>query len=360
LYVQMKSLCLQREDADARMQSSQNFSKGRLKVEIDMKFALKTLAIASAMIAAGAANAAAVTGQVGVGVTVADPAGSGRSATLTLLTGSSGALSFSNGGWQPGDDVGNIGGLIGALNVGKVAISGVGGVTTETIEYTDPDYGDVYRVGSIATAQVTSLTADNVTGQVLSVQSAGGAVQTGTRINGVLTGGVASVTNLKFDLANKVVIADLTGTKSAVGTNAAVNYNLGTTTLWNIATITGPTVIPPSALLAADPVAAMTAAGFSNVVKLTDAQGDYYTGEANNVISGLSITQAGFDFFKNSLGLGATGLSALSAVTDYGSVTSNLKFSVREVTPAVPEPSTYAMMAIGLVGLGFAARRRAK
>lgn len=327
-----------------------------------MKFALKTLAIASAMIAAGAANAAAVTGQVGVGVTVADPAGSGRQATLTLLSGS-GALSFSNGGWTPAAGIGNIGGLIGALNVGNVQISGVGGVTTQTLTYEDPDFGDIVRIGSIATANVTSLTADNVTGQVLAVQSAGGAVQTGTRISGVLTGGVASVTNLKFDLANKVVIADLTGTKSAIGTNAAVNYNLGTTTLWNIATITGPTVIPPAALLAADPVAAMTAAGFSNVVKLTDAQGVYYTGESNNLISGLSITQAGFDFFKNSLGLGATGISALTAVTDYGSVTSNLKFSVREVgavVPEVPEPSTYAMMAIGLVGLGFVARRRAK
>ncbi len=236
----------------------------------------------------------------------------------------------------------------------------VGVATTQTDIYIDPDFGEEYRYGSTATAAVSALTADNVTGQVLSVQSTGGAVQTGTRISGVLTGGSASVTNLKFDLANKVVFADLSGTKSAVGTNPAVNYNLGTTALWNIANVTGPTVIPPSALLAADPVSAMTAAGFSNVVKKTDAQGVYYEGESNNVISGLSITTAGFDFFKNSLGLGATGITSLQGVDDYGTVTSNLKFSVREVTPAVPEPSTYAMLAIGLVGLGFAARRRAK
>gem|GEM_PF-814426 len=321
-----------------------------------MKFALKTLAIASAMIVAGAANAAEVTGQVGQGVTITS---GGKTATLTLLSGS-GALSFSNGGWKVGDDPNAISGLIGALNVGKVVVSGVGGVTTQTDYYTDPVFGDEYRYSSIATAAVSSLTADDVTGQVLAVQSTGGAVQTGTRISGVLTGGSASVTNLKFDLANKVVIADLTGTKAAVGTTAAVNYNLGTTTLWNIANVSGPTVLPPAALTGNNVVADLTAAGFINVVQKSDAQGIYYEGESLNLISGLSITTAGFDFFKNSLGLAGAGITALQGVDDYGTVTSTLKFSVREVTPAVPEPSTYAMMAIGLVGLGFAARRRAK
>ena len=104
----------------------------------------------------------------------------------------------------------------------------------------------------------------------------------------------------------------------------------------------------------------MTAAGFSNIVKKTDARGVYYEGEAFNTISGLSVTTAGFNFFSQSLGLLSTGVNALAAVSDYGTVQSSLKFSVREVTPAIPEPSTYALMAIGLVGIAAAARRRAK
>src|SRR5690606_21421110 len=110
----------------------------------------------------------------------------------------------------------------------------------------------------------------------------GGAVQVGTRISGTLTGGTASVTNLRFDLANKLVYADLAGTKAAVGTNPAVSYDLPNTALWTIDNISGPTTIPPEALLAADPIAALQAAGC------------YYTGETNgkatlaavNVISG--------------------------------------------------------------------------
>jgi hypothetical protein len=152
------------------------------------------------------------------------------------------------------------------------------------------------------------------------------------------------------------VYADLVGTKSAVGTVAAVNYNLPGTALWNIGSISGPTVIPPAALLAANPATAMTAAGFSNVTKKTDARGVYYEADSFNTISGLSVTTAGFNFFSGSLGLLSTGVNALKAVADYGTVTSQLHFSVREV----PEPSTYALMGLGLVGISLVARRRAK
>ncbi|RZI83091.1 MAG: hypothetical protein EOP38_13775 [Rubrivivax sp.] len=325
-----------------------------------MKFALKTLVIAAAVAAAGAANAAAVTGAIGQAVVVNDPGGSGRQAELKLLSGG-GALAFSAGSGFDGTDPNTLGGLIGALNVGKVAITGVGGATVQ--ESTLPDeFGDEVRTSSTATAAVVALTADDQTGQVLSVNSTGGALQVGTRIGGTLTGGSGSVTNLRFDLANKVVYADLAGTKAAVGTNPAVNYNLPNTALWTIDNISGPTTIPPEALLAADPVAALQASGFSYLGKIDGV--DAFS--ATNVISGLRVTTAGFEFFKNSLGLLSTGVNALDAVNDdplgWGTVTSTLTFTAREVTPTVPEASTYAMMGVGLLVVGGAlrARRRAQ
>ena len=335
----------------------QELPKGPLEVEIDMKFATKSLVAAAALAAMGLANAAPITAGVGQKITVTDPGGSGRQAELSLLSGS-GALAFSPGSSFDGVNPDTIGGLIGALNVGKVTISGVGGATYSETSIED-EFGDTYRTGATANASVISLTADNVTGKVLAVGSQGGAKQVGTRIGGTLNGGEASVTNLRFDLDNKVVYADLIGRSAAVGTTKpAVDYVSLNTALWTIGAISGPTTIPPSALLAADPKTAMVAAGFTFVSKV----GDLYTFSATNEITGLKVTQAGFDFFKNSLGLLPTGISALEKVNDdvmgWGKVSSSMTFTVREVQ-TIPEPSTYALMGLGLVGIGMAARRRA-
>ena len=317
-----------------------------------MKFALKSLVAAAAIASVGYANAAAVT--VGEGQT-----GSIGGNAVKFNSGS-GTLGFSAGSGFNGTDPNTIGGLIGALNVGKVTIEGVGGASVQETVQTD-DFGDEVRVGSVATASVVSLTADDQTGQVLSVASTGGALQVGTRISGTLTGGTASVTNLRFDLANKLVYADLVGTKAAVGTNAAVNYDLPNTALWTIDNISGPTTIPPDALLAADPVAALQASGFTYLGKVDGV--DSFS--STNVISGLRVTTAGFNFFRDSLGLLSTGVNALNAVNadaqGWGTVTSTLTFTAREVT-AVPEASTYAMLSVGLLVVGGAlrARRRAQ
>lgn len=315
-----------------------------------MKFAMKSLVAAAAIACVGYANAAAVT--VGAG-------GSGNLAgTEVFFNGGEGTLGFSAGSDFDGVDVNTIGGLIGALNVGKVTVTGVGGAVVEEDFITD-EFGEDVRVGSRATAQVVGVTVDDVTGQVLSVASTGGAEQLGTRISGTLTGGTASVTNLRFDLANMVVVADLVGTKAAVGTNPAVNYNLPGTTLWNIGAISGPTSIDPAALALTGQarIDAFVAQGYT-YGGVVDGK-DIFT--ANNVISGLTVTPTGFDFFKNSLGLLSTGVGALNAVNDdpqgWGSVNSTLTFAV-----AVPEPSTYAMLGVGLLVVGGAlrARRRAQ
>lgn len=68
------------------------------------------------------------------------------------------------------------------------------------------------------------------------------------------------------------------------------------------------------------------------------------------VASGFSVS-AGFASYLQSKNISTAQLSA---------VTSVLKSVTVPVTPAVPEPSTYAMMGVGLVGIALMARRKSR
>ena len=325
-----------------------------------MKFAMKSLVVASMMAAAGIASAATVTANVGTTITVADPAGSGRTAEITLLGTSGGKLTFSNVDegvtYNPADS-NSIGGLISALNAGQITMVGTPGTT-----YVEGLSNDLTRASASAAGKVTAVTANDQTGQILTVATPAGAIQTAGVKTGISSGGTASVGNLRIDLTNNTVYADLVGTNLATQTKAATTVTLLGQALWTFASITGPTSIKPSSLLAADPVAAMTLDGYTNVKKFTDARGDYYTGTAVNALTGLTLvggsTGAAFNFFVDSLGLQKNGKLALAGVSDWGRLDSELQISFGAM--AVPEPSTYALMGLGLVGLATVARRRAK
>ncbi|RZI77464.1 MAG: hypothetical protein EOP38_28555 [Rubrivivax sp.] len=294
-----------------------------------MKFKLIPLMAAAAM-------AASWSGQA-----VASP--------LVLNTSSQASLVYSSGNSFDGQDPNTLGGAVGMFNVAGFVIQGDDGVEVEET-YLVNIVDELDRTGTTASLRVAGHTIDDPTGQILSVSTTGGIQHTGSRISGTLTGGVATVSNLRFDLANHRVYADLTGTKGAVRTTPSVSYNLPNTALWTIGSISGPTVIDPAALALSGQarIDALVADGF------THQGGDLFS--ARIVASKLQMTVAGFDFWRNSFGLLSTGIGGFTAVNEegWGSTTLDLTFRV----PAVPEPGSYALAVTGLLVVWGAMRAR--
>lgn len=201
--------------------------------------------------------------------------------------------------------------LLEALDVGQISIEEIAPLVSSSVEV-DPD-GGFYTAVS-ATAGINTLELDGAL-NVLSAATSGGLMQTAPVLRNVSSGGYLGVSNLNVDLVNKKVFATIDGGN---GVGVLENFHL-----WNITDITGPTQI---------------------------------TGEGTFVttLSGLSITTEGFNAFSTSLGLLRLGVGALSTVDDFGTITSTITVS------AVPEPSMYMLMGVGLASVGLMGRRRAK
>lgn len=243
-------------------------------------------------------------------------AGGANAATLTLNSGES----VTDQGWTVSELSGNASlvfsrSLIGALNAGGVQLAQA---NPATLTVTVGSTGKYTSASAAAPIQSVTGEFDGTTVSVFGVASAGGALLTTEDDDFTTTGGSLSLTNLRVDLPTNRIYASMVG-----GNGVGTINNLH---LWNVSAISGQT-------------------SFTAVEGLTTVA---------NEVTGLTITADAFTLFSKSLGLTEAGDAAMAKVSDFGKISSSI--SVRAT--AVPEPSTYALMGLGLAGIGLAARRR--
>jgi hypothetical protein len=330
---------------------------------------------------AGMANAATTTLPVGGDFTYVAPGGYGG--TPVQFNGGYSTITFSKGADYDPVDATTLDGAALFMAVTRMAIRPNDPATSISqfpLVYDSTPEGTQQVPGSI-TSKIASMTLDPTNATVASVNMAGSFSFEAPLQKGLLSGGVVTVSNLRFDLANKRVLANLDGLAAATKALPAQSFNLRDATLWTFEALSGPTVYPFESWFSSaecianryaclDTPAQLEKAGYTvdsqtfqgkrrNLLAFSQAEflpttGYYVNGEMK--LNGLSLTREATDFLSKSWGLLPGGVAALNYTAyDFGSVTLQTRHAFGA---AVPEPETYALMGLGLCLVAGAARRQ--
>lgn len=215
-------------------------------------------------------------------------------------------------------------GLLGYLNAAQASLGTVDGAT-QVVELAEDSldltlYRAAYSVG-LTTASVTRDTDSN---RVAAIGLSGGFVWTTPRIKNLGTGGSITFNDLRIDLDRQMVTVDVRGQSVPVGTEAPVDVNLNDMDLFTIGQI--------------------------------DSQGLSNASGATYSFSQLAFTDAGLQALSAALGVESSFAPALERLKQPGMVggmSATLVYAA-----AVPEPSTWLMMGMGLVGLAACVRKQ--
>ena len=266
-----------------------------------MKPVFTAAAIAASLALGGIASAQTVTGTLTAGQSLTEDGW-----TLSNLNGA-GTITFTTS-------------ALGAINAGAIVVTAGAPATITDTTNARSAYTAISFAGSINSL---SGSFDGTTLSITDLTALGSMSFTATADGFTNTGGSLTLTNLDLNLSTDTIYANVSGANGVASANHVALFTFAPSA------ITGSTSFP------------------AQVGVVTSTNG----------LSSLAITQAGFNLFDQGLGLTSTGVTALQSVTNFATMSSTISVTAAHAA-AIPEPSTQALLGLGLLGVGAVTRRR--